>query len=136
MKKFTWTNFDEEFISSIIYSSQTGEDKKPARVIDDKDMLIPYIEGIALIPTKEFVVNYRREVEQHFLGKQQELVEKIYYTIKKNKLQNYKTMLNELSKMTLSASLIDSYITALKEIGSIITNLKKDQDLLCLYQLI
>lgn len=39
MSKFSWNNFDNDFITSVVYSTKTSEDLKPRRVSNDKDML-------------------------------------------------------------------------------------------------
>lgn len=118
MNRFTWNNFDEEFISSIVYNDKTKKELKPSRKTDDKDMLIPTMEKIAPYPTKEFVITYRVDIEFKLLTKQPELVEKIYKNQTSSKSTNYRSMLNELSKMRLGATLLGSYISALCEIGS------------------
>jgi superfamily II DNA or RNA helicase len=118
MKNFTWNNFDEEFIGSVVYSEKTRKELKPSRKTDEKDMLIPTMERIALYPNKDFVVTYRIEIEANLLRKQPELVAKIYKDQSGFKSTNYLSMLNELSKMRLGATLVGAYISALYEIGS------------------
>ncbi len=118
MKNFTWNNFDEEFIGSVVYSEKTRKELKPSRKTDDKDMLIPTMERIAPYPNKDFVVTYRIEIEANLLRKQPELVAKIYKDQVGFKSTNYLSMLNELSKIRLGATLIGAYISALYEIGS------------------
>lgn len=58
MNVFTWDNFDEEFIISVVYSEKTQKELRPKRKINDKDMLIPTMDRIAPYPTKEFVIKY------------------------------------------------------------------------------
>lgn len=118
MHKFTWNNFDEEFISSIIYSEKTKKDLKPSRKTDDKDMLMPTMERIAAYPTKEFIITYRTEIEFKLLTKQPELVTKIYKKQIGDESTNYRSMLNQLSKTSLGTTLIGAYISALCELGS------------------
>ena len=118
MKQFSWNNFDEEFISSIIYSDKTRKELKPSRKTDEKDMLIPTMEKIAPYPTKEFVITYRTEIEFKLLIKQPELVVKLYKKQVGSKTTNYRSMLNELSKMKLGMTLVGAYISSLCEIGS------------------
>lgn len=117
MRNFSWNNFDEEFIISVVYNEKTKEDLRPMRKINDKDMLIPTMDLIAPYPTKEFVITYREEIENYALAKYPEIVEKIYERVLNAKSSNYLGMLSELSKKPLGPTLINSYITALCEIG-------------------
>lgn len=118
MNVFTWDNFDEEFISSVVYSRKTRKDLKPKRKTNDKDMLIPTMERISPYPTKEFIIKYRDEIESKVLKKYPEITKKIYERVSNAKSSNYLGMLSELSSKPLGATMISSYITALSEIGS------------------
>lgn len=118
MNSFNWSNFELEFISSIVYNPKTSSKIKPSKIINDKDMLIPTMEIIAPYPNKEFIVNYREEIESKFLIRHPELIEKIYRDLSGYKSSNYKGMLNELSKMKLGAKLIGRYITAISDVGN------------------
>lgn len=118
MSTFNWSNFEMEFISNIVYNPKTLPRFKPSRKTEDKDMLIPTMEKIAPYPTKEFIVNYREEIESKLLIRYPELVEKIYKDVSGYRTANYRGMLNELSKMELGATLIGRYINAISCIGN------------------
>jgi len=118
MKEFRWNNFDEEFISSVVYSPLTKETYKPSRKTSDVDLLIPSMEMIAPYPTKDFVIQYRHEIEAILLKKHQDYIGKIYKKVARAKALNHRGMLEELSAKELGASLIGEYIAVLTDIGS------------------
>lgn len=118
MVSFSWNNFDEEFIRGIIYNNKTSSDLKPKHIIEDKDMLIPNMEMIAPYPTNKFVMTYRAEIESKLLSKHPRLVLKINKDVSKFRSKNYRSLLNELSKLELGSTLIGSYMAALMEIGN------------------
>lgn len=118
MNSFNWNNFDEDFISSIVYSPKTRETNKPSRRTQDIEMLIPSMEKIAPYPTKDFVVLYRQEIESKLLIKQPEFVRKIYCKVAKARSLNHRGMLEEVSKKAFGASLIGEYIAVLTDIGT------------------
>lgn len=117
MSVFTWNNFDEEFISCIVYNDKTRKELLPTHYTNDKDMLIPTMEKIAPYPTKQFIITYRSEIEKKFLVKHPEILENIYKFQGSKKTDNCNVMINELSKMPLGATLANQYVTALSEIG-------------------
>lgn len=117
MSAFSWNNFDEEFINSIVYSNKTRKELLPAHRTYDKNMLIPTMEKIAPYPTKQFVITYRSEIERKFLIKHPEILENIYKFQGSKKTDNYNVMLNELSKMPFGATIVNQYTIALSEIG-------------------
>lgn len=118
MNVFTWDNFDEEFIISVVYSEKTQKELRPKKKINDKDMLIPTMDRIAPYPTKEFVIKYREEIETEVLKKYPEITERVYERVANSHSSNYLSMLSELSTKPLGTTMISSYITALSEIGS------------------
>lgn len=64
---FNWGNFSLTFLKSVVYSSMTPRDLKPEIDYNDKDLLIPFIDGICGYPNDKFVRDYRREIEEYFL---------------------------------------------------------------------
>lgn len=120
MSKFSWINFDNDFITSVVYSTKTSEDLKPKRVINDKDkdMLIVDMDRIAPYPSREFVITYRKEIESNLLINYPEFIGKIYQDIRGYKKDNYRNMLTDLSRMELGNTLINRYISVLSDIGS------------------
>lgn len=85
MMKFDWSNFEIEFIKSIIFSPKTNKNLEVPRKSSDKDALIPTMERIAPYPSKEFIVNYRWEIESKLLRNYPDLVKKsigIYLNLK------------------------------------------------------
>ena len=64
---FNWSNFSFKFLKAIVYSQTTPQNFKPETVYNDKDFLIPYVEGICEYPNDKFVYDYRREIEAYFL---------------------------------------------------------------------
>ncbi|MGH4139460.1 DEAD/DEAH box helicase family protein [Clostridium sp.] len=118
MNKFTWTKFDNEFINSIVYSKKTKIELVPTFITEDNDTLIPFMEDICQFPDEKFVIRYRTEIEFRLLKKWPELVAKIYKSIEpKSGNNNNSWMLNDLTSMKLTATLIGAYISALAEIG-------------------
>jgi len=118
MKTFTWNNFDEEFISGVVYSENTPKELRLSRKIDDKDLLIPTMELIAPYPTKEFVVRYRSEIENKLLRKEPEFIAKIYKQQSMSRATNHIGMLSELSAKPMGTTLIGAYISFMCSIGS------------------
>jgi superfamily II DNA or RNA helicase len=117
MNTFTWTKFDEEFISSIVYSKKTKTELMPTFITEDKDTLIPFMEDICPFPDRKFVVKYRKEIEL-LLKKWPELVTKIYQTLfPKSSANNKRWLLSDLTKICFSITHIGAYISALSEIG-------------------
>lgn len=90
----------------------------PTFTTEDKDALIPFIEDICQFPDEKFVVNYRIEIEAGLLKKCPEMVEEIYkITTPKLNVNNNPWMLPDLTKKTLTKTLIGAYVSALSEIG-------------------
>ena len=65
---FSWSNFSLTFVKAIVYSQTTSQDLKPEVTYNDKDFLIPYMDGICEYPDDKFVHDYRREIEEYFLS--------------------------------------------------------------------
>jgi len=114
MKKFTWEHFDTQFIKKIVYNEKTERDFRPDYQTDDIDMLMPSMLSIAEVPTRDFVIKYRTEIEFDFLKYNPSLALGITGAPKS---ANPYTELNYLSQEALTNSLIDQYIRALYQIG-------------------
>lgn len=106
MKKFMWDNFDDEFIGAVVYSEKTSKELKPKRVTEDKDMLIPTMERISTYPTKQFVINYRTEIEKYYLIKYPEIIMKISLSQRLDTSKNHRSMLSELKKVHMGVTLV------------------------------
>lgn len=118
MKHFSWNKFDLDFISKVVYSEKTDLSLRPKKVVDDKDMLIPTMDLLAPYPTRSFIMKYRAEIESNVLINHPDLVGKICKDLKISRSANYRSSLNELSKLEMGNSLISSYETALLTIGN------------------
>jgi len=113
-QSFTWTNFDGDFLSSVVYSAATKGDVKPSIITDDVDLLAASMNLISEVPTPEFVMTYRYEIESKFLKKFPQLICEISG---KRKKANHYALLNELTKKTLGIGLITQYQKALHKVG-------------------
>lgn len=118
MRNFTWENFSFDFIKKVVYSPATKKDLKPKRIIEDKILLMPNMDRIALRPTREFIMKYRWEIESGFLAEHPELVLKIGRDLKLGRNANYRSVLNILSKSEMGNSLISCYESALFAVGN------------------
>lgn len=114
MERFDWSNFDVDFLKSVIYNDKTPKELQPIYEIDDAIMLVPSILGITEVPNREFVMTYRTEIEFKLLKNYPDLVREITAT---PKTANYLTELNKLSQMKMSNGLVDKYIKTLYKIG-------------------
>ena len=47
-KKFSWENFDYEFLREIVYHHKTPLENRPTAPVKEKERLAVYVEGISL----------------------------------------------------------------------------------------
>lgn len=118
MKNFTWNNFDGDFIEAVVYNEKTAAVNIPNRRFDDKEMLIPNMEKIALVPSSEFIMNYREEIETFVFQKNLDRMEKVYKKVIGGKAVNHTAMITALGKKSLGNSMIKAYQDILLDIGS------------------
>lgn len=121
---FDWTNFSLNFLKAIVYSNSTPPSFKPGMVINDKDLLAPYIRDIAQYPDAHFVKNYRREIEEYFLteGNHLKSVVKQLENLNYGEFQSvddedFETALLNLKQKKLSETLINVYLNELAATG-------------------
>lgn len=115
---FTWNNFDLTFLKEVLSASEDIEDKGLFLSSDDKDIIVSYINSICDYPNKQFVMKYRSIIEQYLLLSYPEEVKNICKSLNIiSRSFNEKQAL--LTKKPLSASLINSYISAMLNISGL-----------------
>ena len=123
---FYWSNFNEAFIRSVVYNDKTPSDSKPSTDIEDIDLLIPYMDNIAGLPTPTFVSTYRTEIEDLILQPNPNIAKSVYKYITHKRSVDSRAIMAELRSMPLSHQFTAAYSTALAEIGCGYTKLEYD----------
>lgn len=113
-KTFNWSNFDLEFLNSILNSEKTPISKRPKFKAEEAFELSPLMETITPYPNRQFVIDYRREIESNFLKKNQALVISVFG---KSDTDNPHRLLWEASEKVMGEMLANRYIVALNRIG-------------------
>lgn len=121
VKRFSWSNFDYEFVKSIVYCEKTPKKLKPAFELKFVDELCPYMEDICPYPDEAFVKRYRDEIHTYFLKDSNHLVRIVSKLEKLNyggmKVGENEEMLHLLSKKRLSQTVLDCYVKELRMAG-------------------
>ncbi len=122
-RRFNWSNFDSDFLASIVYSASTPKSKKPVIEISEAYALTPYVEDICSYPNSAFVKCYRREIEDTFLAKSAYLAGICKVLAKRNirgciSNANADEMLDSLRRMRMTSGLAGEYVRALTQYGS------------------
>ena len=115
--EFSWFNFDQSFLETILYSPNTTKSLKPQWVLQKKESFIPYMDDICAQPNLLFVKRYRREIEDGFLAGSTHLVS-IYRSLQKRHYRGIKPgtleeMLAGLKALNMTQTLYQLYIEAL-----------------------
>lgn len=118
MARFTWENFDTNFLENVIVSPKT--DKRYRPTIREKDFLAGNIKRLCAYPDQSFVLNYREEIEL-LLRHYPDIVKKIGEMLRINN-GNFMGIIAKLSSMPSSSSLVSAYIEALWNISGIETD--------------
>lgn len=111
--KFDWSNFEVDFLKSILNSDKTKTSLKPTFDADESYELAPFVETVAKVPDRQFVIDYRNEIDFNFLRKNPELVISVFGKGK----ENPNSLLRQITVMPLGEMLINQYLTALGRIG-------------------
>lgn len=120
-KNFSWENFPEVFVKSVVYGKETPYSLKPKCEIDEFDFLLPYMDRIYTYPDSRFVRLYRNEIEQYFLKNTNRLVS----VAKQLKKINYggievtddEDILLRLQQKRMTQTLCDVYLKELRDMG-------------------
>ena len=115
MKRFDWSNFNGDFLEAVVYSPKTDKDIQPVAKPNDADMLIASMNLICLAPDTDFVMTYRREIEDKFFRNYPDVVKGVTKSLND---ANYLNVINELSRQEMTSTLAAMYVKALFMIGS------------------
>lgn len=110
---FNWSNFEVDFLKSILNSDKTKKSLHPTFDTDESFELAPFVEAIIEEPDRKFVIDYRNEIDLHFLRNNPELVISVFGSGK----ENPNSLLREVTEKPLGEMLVNKYITALGRIG-------------------
>lgn len=129
MKNFSWGNFDNKFIKSIVYSERTRRKHRPPFETNDLTLLIPWMERISVLPDDEFVKYYRNEILDYFIAGSVHLVN-ITRKLEKKHYRGIEAgvsmeeMLFNLKKLRLTKTLINLLKSELRSRGK---NIDEDE---------
>lgn len=118
MSKFTWENFDNEFLKAVIYSSDTQEEYRPLYETEEKEDLVCSMNLICDMPDGNFIKHYRQIIEDKLLCNYPDILNEVFEALcisGKDFNVNYKN----LRQKATTASLITAYITAIIKIGGV-----------------
>ncbi|WP_156945509.1 DUF45 domain-containing protein [Anaerovibrio sp. RM50] len=117
-KKFSWENFDYEFLREIVYHYKTPLENRPTAPVKEKERLAVYVEGISSEPTKNFAKKYRVVIEDMVFKNYPEVAKRVYEHITHSELEEGKNAWQELCTMATSTQLTETYAAMLYELGS------------------
>lgn len=110
---FNWSNFDADFLKSILDSDNSKSFLRPTFETDEPFELASFVEGICAKPDRQFVFNYLSEINHEFLPKNPELVVSVFGTGK----ENPNALLRKIQARPLGEMMVSKYITALMRVG-------------------
>ena len=116
--KFSWENFDYNFLREIVYNHKTLLENRPPAPVKEKERLAVYVEGISSEPTKNFAKKYRIVIEDMIFKNYPEVAKRVYEHITHSELEEGKNVWYELCTMATSAQLTETYAAMLYELGS------------------
>lgn len=111
--KFNWSNFEADFLKSILNSEKTKDSLRPTFDTDESFELAPFIESIVLEPDRKFIIDYRNEIDFYFLKNNPDLIISVFGKGK----ENPNSLLRKITAMPLGEMLVNKYITALGRVG-------------------
>lgn len=121
VKRFSWSNFEYDFIKAVIYGKHTPKRQQPSYEIKDIDGLIPYMDDICSYPNEKFVRNYREEIQEYFLKGSNHLIRMISRLEKLNygglKVGSNDEMLYALRQKRMTQILLDCFVRELRFAG-------------------
>ena len=116
MERFNWSKLDRDFIKAVVYSEKTDPSLHPILPTQEMDLLIPSLKAICDIPTRRFIMTYRKEIEGILLRKNEQAVLGIGETMK-IRGGNYLSVLNQLSWLPMTTHLKNVYLQTLLCLG-------------------
>lgn len=108
MRRFDWSKLDGAFVDAVVYSDKTDKALWPKYETHEPEMLIASIRAISDMPSRKFVMTYRTQIEDILLMHNADAVMAVGKVIGLHG-GNYRSMLNQLSKLPLSQSLCNAY---------------------------
>ena len=118
--KFNWNKYDAQFLEELVFASDLSDmDKKKATfAVDDHDvdMLANIMNNICTIPDREFVMKYRRIIEQSLLLRYPDQVKDICKVIGITS-DTYNEKQKKMCEKATTSTLIRAYITAMMNIN-------------------
>ncbi len=116
MSNFSWYNFDADFLKAVLNAPETPEELHVPATIEYKEFLIPSMNVLCTYPDMDFVRSYRTQIEFRLMSRYPEKVLEIGKLMKIDS-RNHLSVINELSKKTLTKSLAQAYAVMLGNIG-------------------
>lgn len=112
--RFNWSNFELEFLNSVLNSPKTPQASRPTFTAEESFELAPFMDSITPYPTRQFVLDYRGEIESQLFERNPQLVVSVFGT---RTYYNSNSLLRELKNKKLGELLANRYIVALYRIG-------------------
>lgn len=113
-KRFNWSNFDLEFLNSVLNNPATPESKRPTFIAEEAFELASFVDSLTPYPTRQFVSDYRREIEDHLLIHQPDLVMAVFGN---GRSRDPRALLQNIAGRKMGEMLANRYIVALNRIG-------------------
>ena len=118
MSKFTWENFDNEFLKAVIYSPETNEDCRPLYDTNEKEDLVCSMNLICEIPNGDFVKRYRQIIEDKLLCYYPDILNEVFKVLCISG-KDFNINFKNLRQKPTTTSLMIAYVTALVKIGGV-----------------
>lgn len=124
--RFSWANFPKAFLQALLTSTKGSRRVKVDPVVmDDVDMMSSYVDSICKYPDNQFIIDFRREIEDYFLSGSNSLV-KICRSFEKRNYGGIKVgsngeMLQSLKEKKLTSTIREAYLKELIAYGRQIT---------------
>ena len=93
--KFNWSNFSLEFLDEVLKSPKTPLSNRPTFTAEESYELVSFMDSITPFPTRQFVLDYRWEIESQLFRRNPELVVSVFGT---GKDDNPNSLLRDLAK--------------------------------------
>ena len=117
---FNWIKFDTTFLLDVIEASDLPEKTKQQAFenSEDKEYLVSKFNKICQSPDRQFIMKYRKIIEQKVLKHQKTAVKRICKALNIQGVTHNELQI-KLSKKATSAGLINAYIGALHHISGL-----------------
>lgn len=115
---FNWIKFDTSFLLEVISASELPDKIKQSAIenSDDKEYVVSKFNRICQTPDRQFVIKYRKIIEQKVLKHQKSAVRKICKSLNIQGVSHNELQI-KISQKATSTGLINAYIIALLAIG-------------------